>query len=274
MARALAGWNWGRLIAAILMAWYGWVCLTRPGDWHFLDNVTLIIHEAGHVVFSPFGWWLTIAGGSIFQVLVPVVFVVTFWRSGQRFAACVVALWVAASLFNLSVYVGDARARELPLLTDGNDPERESHDWYQLLNAAGWLARDRMLAGVVWFNGVMWYVLSVTGAVWFAQGDQVGLPWSRATVTADTPVSRLRNIGPRGARMLEAIGIRTYADLEDGGALEVFGRLVKAGQKPGLSLLYGLHGALSNTDWNALPAATKEHLRNAALERGWLERVD
>ena len=276
MTRALAGWNAGRLLGAALMAWYGFVCLTRPGDWHFLDNVTLIMHEAGHVVFSPFGWWLTIAGGSIFQVLVPLVFAVTFWRSGQRFAACVVALWVAASLFNLSVYVGDARARALPLLTDGNDPDRESHDWWQLLSALNMLRYDKTFSGFVWLGGAVWYVLSVMGAVYFARGDGAALPWSRqAAFGPDTPVAQLRNIGPRSARMLESVGVRTLGDLEDAGALEVCRRLAQAGQKPSLSLLYAVQGARAGVDWQALPQPTKDHLREMAEANGWLEkRVD
>ena len=57
-------------------AWAFWVFLgglavltpdlLRPAGWSFLDGVDLIFHEAGHVLFSPFGPTLMLLGGSLF----------------------------------------------------------------------------------------------------------------------------------------------------------------------------------------------------------------
>ena len=62
------------VIAAVAGLYFLW-CAYDPARWHLIDGVNLVIHEAGHVVLMPFGGLLTIAGGSLFQVVVPAVFV-------------------------------------------------------------------------------------------------------------------------------------------------------------------------------------------------------
>ena len=39
----------------------------------FLHLINLLFHEAGHIIFSPFGQFMTMLGGSLMQVLVPIV---------------------------------------------------------------------------------------------------------------------------------------------------------------------------------------------------------
>jgi len=49
--------------------YFGW-CAFDPYQWHFIDGVNLLIHEAGHIIFMPFGEFISIAGGSLFQLIV------------------------------------------------------------------------------------------------------------------------------------------------------------------------------------------------------------
>ena len=134
--------------------------ILRPEGWSFLDGVDVIFHEAGHVLFRPFGdtWYLL--GGSVFQVLLPAALAGVFYWRGERVSAAVVLLWAAQNLGYVSVYIADARARALPLL--GDDPD--AHDWWQLLGGWNLLAQDLLLGRVVWLAGValaLW-------AVWVA----------------------------------------------------------------------------------------------------------
>ncbi|TBR13964.1 MAG: hypothetical protein EPO43_09075 [Rugosibacter sp.] len=58
-----------------------------------MHNILLVIHEAGHVIFMPFGEFMTIAGGSLFQVLLPLGIGVAFLiRNRDPFGAAV-CLW-------------------------------------------------------------------------------------------------------------------------------------------------------------------------------------
>ena len=113
----------------------------------FLHNVDLVFHEAGHVVFSPFGRFLTVLGGSLLQVIIPIVCAVALIRtSGDRVGAALCAWWAGQNLVDLAPYIGDARALQLPLLGGRTGAEVEGHDWEWILTSLGWLQHDRALA--------------------------------------------------------------------------------------------------------------------------------
>ena len=107
--------------------------LLRPTEqalpWIFLDNLNLLIHEAGHWLFMPFGRLMQFAGGSITQVLLPTIFCGYFiWRRdymGVSFSL----FWIGDNVHNVSYYAADAQAMALPLL--GGDSS--GHDWNNIL---------------------------------------------------------------------------------------------------------------------------------------------
>src|SRR2546427_868842 len=88
----------------------------HPDHVGWLDGVDLAIHEAGHPLFGVFGEFIGFLGGTLMQLLMPSLFVWYFTRRGDRHAATVALWWVAQNLWNVSVYVKDARAEELPLV--------------------------------------------------------------------------------------------------------------------------------------------------------------
>ena len=121
-----------RRVAVVALAVYvAWLAFGYR--YHFLDGVNLLIHEAGHVLFSPLGQTMSVAGGTILQLLFPLAFVVHFWRRGQRFAAAICGVWASESLMYTARYLGDAQAQELPLIGG------HIHDWNYLLGQAGLL---------------------------------------------------------------------------------------------------------------------------------------
>jgi hypothetical protein len=111
--------------------------------------LTIVPHEAGHYVFCfPFGDFIFTAGGSVWQVLFWVLLALySRWR-GYRALPLLCWVVVGHSFINLSVYIGDAQERELPLLFDAFDPERNSHDWWNLLRWTGLLAYDDVIASM------------------------------------------------------------------------------------------------------------------------------
>jgi hypothetical protein len=104
-------------------------------------------HELGHLVFAPFGEVLSVAGGSLMQLLVPAGAAWYFAHRGDRYAAAACGCWLALSLANLAVYVGDARAESLDLVSFS--PDGGIHDWNWLLERFGVLRDDRRLASFV-----------------------------------------------------------------------------------------------------------------------------
>jgi hypothetical protein len=104
--------------------------------------VNLVMHEAGHILFMPFGEFVMVAGGSLFQLIVPTVFAVYFYLHGKHYSCALVLLWVGESLLNVSVYAGDAVLMQLPLL-GGQD---SIHDWRYMLEQLGWLSHTAKIA--------------------------------------------------------------------------------------------------------------------------------
>ncbi|HYO99982.1 MAG TPA: hypothetical protein VER76_07310 [Pyrinomonadaceae bacterium] len=137
-------------IAALAGLYFLW-CAYDPFQWHLIDGVNLVIHEAGHIVFMPFGGLITVAGGSLFQVIVPAAFVAYFYRRGQHYSAALVLFWVGESLLNVSVYAGDALDLQLPLL-GGED---SIHDWNHLLGSTGLLPSTHRIAAAIRLAGTL-----------------------------------------------------------------------------------------------------------------------
>jgi hypothetical protein len=150
-----------RLLGLLTLAGYALLRLTNIEWWDLLDDVDLAIHEAGHIVFSPFGDVVAALGGSLFQTLVPAVFVVYFLRARQRFAAAITMGWVAVNLVNVSRYISDARAQELPLLGG----ENVIHDWWYVLISWDLLASDLAIGRGVHLCAALVFIAAVAVGV-------------------------------------------------------------------------------------------------------------
>jgi hypothetical protein len=147
--------NWLRTVFTLLLALYGAVLIRHYGTYGFLDNVDLPIHEAGHIFFSPFGDFIQFLGGTLMQLIVPSVFLGYFLVQSNRYAATVMMWWVAQNLWNISVYMRDARSQLLPLVGGGE------HDWAYLFGRLGVLSHDQQIAGVVRTVGILLFVAAI-----------------------------------------------------------------------------------------------------------------
>ena len=137
-------WVW-RAVLLVYLAWVGVRHLRDPFYASLFGGITLGIHELGHVLFGFAGRFLGTVGGSIAQVAAPAAAAWLLWWQRDYFGIAVGGAWEAFSLWNLATYVGDARARELPLVGLTADPV---HDWNWLLSTMGILGWDRALAGL------------------------------------------------------------------------------------------------------------------------------
>ncbi|HKC64923.1 MAG TPA: hypothetical protein VKB86_14870 [Pyrinomonadaceae bacterium] len=150
-----------RLIIAILAGAYFLWAAAHPDEWRMIDGVNLVIHEAGHLFFRPFGEFLMIAGGSLFQVIVPVVFAGYFFFNRKYFSCALVLFWVGESLLNVSVYAADSVVMQLPLL-GGND---SIHDWNYMLDRLGLLGQTAKIAFVIRALGTLTIIFALIWAI-------------------------------------------------------------------------------------------------------------
>ena len=147
-----------RLLLLGLLALYGIAYMRDPGGGHLIDGIDLAIHETGHLVFAPFGEVIQFAGGTLFQLIVPLVFLAYFLRFAprrDRFAASVMLWWVAVNLWNIAVYMADARTQELPLVGGGE------HDWAYLFGRFGLLNQDTAIARSVRALGALLFLIAL-----------------------------------------------------------------------------------------------------------------
>jgi hypothetical protein len=106
-----------------------------------VDGTNLILHEAGHPLFGiVLGESAGVYGGTVFQLLFPGIFAVSFWRRRSTASFALMVVWICDNLLNIARYVADARAQELPLLGGGE------HDWTEILGRFGLLQADRAIA--------------------------------------------------------------------------------------------------------------------------------
>ena len=150
----------GRAALTLILAVYGFAILRQPGFGSWVDNVDLPIHETGHIVFMPFGEFMQFLGGTLFQIIIPCVFVGYFLRRKDGHSASIALWWVAQNFWNISVYVRDARNQDLDLVGGGE------HDWAYLLGQLGWLKQDQRIAHYVWLVGVIVFLVSIIGGLY------------------------------------------------------------------------------------------------------------
>jgi hypothetical protein len=149
-----------KLVVAVVASLYFFWCAYDPYQWHLIDGVNLVIHEAGHLIFSPLGEFMMIAGGSLFQVIMPALFVGYFAYHSKFYSAALVLFWVGESILNVSVYAGDSLVLQLPLL-GGED---SMHDWNYMLTSLNLLQATAKIAGVIRLLGTIVIVLASVGS--------------------------------------------------------------------------------------------------------------
>jgi len=129
------------------------------GEFLFIDNVNLPIHEGGHLLFSYCGHWLMVAGGTILQWAAPLMLAVIFWRQRQMAGLVFCLFFFFENWLYTATYMADARALELPLVAvGGGDAE---HDWNYLFTSLGCLEADTRIAACVRFGGWLGMIASV-----------------------------------------------------------------------------------------------------------------
>lgn len=160
--------NYLKLGFVLLVALYGVVCAASPSTYRFLDRVDLVFHEAGHPLFGLFGEFIGILGGTLMQLLIPAIVVGYFFFHQQLYSGAVSLFWLGQSLFNVSVYVRDARAQTLPLL-GGEDT---LHDWGYLLGRLHLLRWDQALGNLVYLVGLAALIASVLGGLYYSSEEE------------------------------------------------------------------------------------------------------
>ena len=150
-----------------LAVYMSYVLVRHLGDAEYqswLKPLNLGIHEWGHFVFAPFGEFIKMAGGTILQCLVPLLSILMFVKQRDYFGMLFCFGWLSTNLFGVATYVGDARSRQLPLVTPGGG--EAVHDWHYLLGRLGILHWDHTLAFLTRTAATLSMALFLLATLW------------------------------------------------------------------------------------------------------------
>lgn len=171
---AAARYWWAYAALWALFVVWGWSYMLEDlndlgRDSGFLHAVNLPFHEAGHVIFGIFGKFIGSLGGTLGQLLLPIVCGIALLRQGHdTFGASLCLWWFGQNFLDIAPYMADARAGELPLLGGnyGKSSPYGFHDWEFILGETGLLAWDRVLATITLNGGRLIMLAAMVWGAW------------------------------------------------------------------------------------------------------------
>ena len=134
----------------------------------FLHNVDLIFHEAGHLIFSFFGDLIAALGGTMMQLLIPMICMyVLLVKSKDPFGGSICFWWIGENFLDISIYMNDAERMWLPLLGGrfGHSSPYGVHDWNYILNELNVLEYCQIFSKAVFVFGLLIMIVSMIWAL-------------------------------------------------------------------------------------------------------------
>jgi hypothetical protein len=129
----------------------------------FLHLVNLPFHEAGHVFFGFFGQFIRSLGGSLGQILMPLIcFFTLLVKTKDTFGAAVCLWWFGENFIDIAPYMNDANKLTMMLLggNTGASAPYGFHDWEYILTETGLIRYTDVLANGTFKVGATIMILS------------------------------------------------------------------------------------------------------------------
>jgi len=147
-------------VACIIGAILFWIYALADSDgFLLLDYVNLPFHEFGHIFFGFFGDTLGVWGGTLMQLIIPLIVFVSFARRGDTLGMVFAVFWFGENFLNIGVYVGDAKDMILPLVGGGE------HDWNIILSRLRLVDHCRGIAVMLKIIG---WLIMIASILWLA----------------------------------------------------------------------------------------------------------
>jgi hypothetical protein len=134
----------------------------------FMHSVNLPFHEAGHIVFMFWGSVMHSLGGSVGQVMMPLIcMMVLLMKTRDTFGASVTLWWAGESILDTAPYINDAQTMQLSLLggNTGVSTPYGFHDWNFILTELGQLEHSHLIAVVADTSGKAVMAISLAWAL-------------------------------------------------------------------------------------------------------------
>ena len=131
----------------------------------FPDYANLMIHEAGHMFFGWGGYTLMLLGGTLGELLVPLLCGAYFFVRGQTLGFVFSSFWYFENFLYIGSYMKDARSNTLPLLN------ADTGDWTLLFGQWGLLDYDLKIGQFVRTVGLLGMLATIAWLAYRMYGD-------------------------------------------------------------------------------------------------------
>jgi len=163
-------WARGRIwpfyaIVLVVLTWIEIGKLRDPAKWTIFYGISLAFHEMGHLLFGWAPQIITALMGSVVEAAIPIIVMIIFLRRPDYFGVAVGGFWLSYVLAELSVYIGDARAQDLPLVGFAAQEDLQ-HDWNFVLGKLHMLPLDHFFAFLTRAAGAIIGIASCVYGVW------------------------------------------------------------------------------------------------------------
>lgn len=129
-----------------------------------LKSLTTLFHEGGHGIFRIFGSrFITIAGGSFMQLLIPALCLGYGYLNNKRWIIQLSWFYLGYNFIDVAAYAADAGARALPLI---GGLGKSAHDWHNLLVMTGSLQHDAFIGYLLFWTGCACFALALLLPAW------------------------------------------------------------------------------------------------------------
>jgi len=136
----------------------------------YLYCLNMPVHESGHWIFGILNNHILLSlGGSLFQVMMPLVFcLVLLIQQRDLLGASVGLWWMFQNFIDVAPYIDDALRMKLTLINGvtGAESPYGDHDWNYILCETGLILKCEEIAKVVNAIGYVGIVLSCLWAGW------------------------------------------------------------------------------------------------------------
>ena len=153
----------GAIAMTFLLTYWGYQLLSSPQPYILLDYVNFVTHETGGVLFLFANQFWFMVGQNVYQNVVPLAFLVYFYKKNAPIGAAFSAFWLGDNLLQTGIYMKDAQAMVLPILSiwGGGDADNDGHDWNYIFSQTHAIRYAPEIGGFFWFIGMVWIVGSV-----------------------------------------------------------------------------------------------------------------
>ena len=140
----------------------------------FIHPILLPFHEAGHFFFRPFGHFMVVLGGTLGQLLFPIVLICALLFKNRDTFGASIGLWLlGVSTMDVAPYMYDALYPQLTLL-NGEVGEAGGHDWIYIFNALHLLQHSQAIGFITHKTGLFVTLFAnVWGAIIISKQYQI-----------------------------------------------------------------------------------------------------